>query len=214
MSKFIDLSHTLMDAIPVYPGDSETRLVKTNSLDTSGYTNHRVEIGMHVGTHIDTPMHMLESSSYISQFPLVNFIGNGCVLDVRGQDIIEYKSNYSELVKEDDIVLLYTGQNVNFGSNEYFKQHPVVDPLLAEFFISKNIKMLGMDTPSPDRYPFKVHKMLFEKNILIIENLTNLHELLNLGSFEIIALPLNIKADASMARVIARVKEKFDGQPD
>ena len=29
--------------------------------------------------------------------------------------------------------------------------------------------MLGMDLPSPDNYPFDIHKKLFANNILIIE---------------------------------------------
>jgi len=48
---------------------------------------------------------------------------------------------------------------------------------LGDFFVEKKIKLLGMDLPSPDKYPFRIHKKLLENNILIIENLTNLSEL-------------------------------------
>lgn len=72
--------------------------------------------------------------------------------------------------------------------------------------VRKEIKMIGFDMPSPDKYPFEVHKCLFKGKILIAENLTNLEKLLDVGEFEVIALPLNIKADSSIARVIARTK--------
>jgi len=65
--------------------------------------------------------------------------------------------------------------------------------------------MVGLDMPSPDKYPFEVHKLLFAKNILIAENLTNVEQLLHVESFEVIALPLYIKADSSIARIIARI---------
>jgi len=47
--------------------------------------------------------------------------------------------------------------------------------------------------------------MLLEKDILIIENMKNLGSLLNVDEFEIIALPLKIKAEASPVRVAARI---------
>jgi kynurenine formamidase len=71
--------------------------------------------------------------------------------------------------------------------------------------VEKKIKMIGMDTPSPDRYPFKIHKLLFENNIYILENLTNLDQLLNIDRFEVIAFPLKINADSSITRAVARI---------
>lgn len=65
--------------------------------------------------------------------------------------------------------------------------------------------MLGMVLPSPDKYLFKIHKKLFANNILIIENLTNLLELVNISNINIIAFPLKIKAEASMVRVVASI---------
>ena len=67
--------------------------------------------------------------------------------------------------------------------------------------------MLGIDTPSPDNFPFDIHKMLLNNNILIIENMTNLDKLLFIEEFELIALPLKIKADSSLLRAVARIKE-------
>lgn len=77
--------------------------------------------------------------------------------------------------------------------------------LLARFLLSRKVKMLGMDLPSPDEYPFPVHKLLLENNVYILENLTNLDKLLNLSAFEVIAFPLKMRADSSIARVVARV---------
>jgi len=76
----------------------------------------------------------------------------------------------------------------------------------CEFLIEKKIKMLGMDTPSPDRYPFLIHKFLFKNNTYILENLTNLNLLLGEENFEVIAFPLKINADSSITRAVARLK--------
>lgn len=204
MNNLIDLTHTIKDCLPVFPGDDEIRLWQTQYLDTDGYNNHNLKIGMHGGTHIDAPMHMIQSNEYISQFPLETFIGNGCVLDVRNQSSIKPIKKFEAQVKQGDIVLLYTGYADKFGTNEYFEDYPIVSDELAEFFVQKKIKMLGMDIPSPDKYPYNVHKLLLSNNILIIENLVNLDKLLSISTFEVIAFPLKINAEASIARVVAR----------
>ncbi len=205
MTELIDLTHQIHKDMPVYPVDDPVELQRTKSFEEDGYNYFRLETGLHAGTHIDTPMHMTDDDTYMNEVPLERFTGNGCILDVRGQDPIQYKDEYSDLVKENDIVLLYTGYDEKYGSEEYYTEHPLVDESLAGFLIEKKIKMLGMDIPTPDREPFNIHKMLFKNDILIIENLTDLSKLLDEKIFEIIAFPLKIKADSSIARVVAKV---------
>lgn len=204
MKKLIDLTQTIEDNMPVYPGDLKTSLVQTEYLSKDKYNNHRLEIGMHSGTHVDSPMHLTESMEYISEAPLDSFIGVGCIIDVRNQSIILMKPEYENLIKENSIVLLYTGFDEVYGTSQYYEKHPIIDMEFCKILKKKNIKMLGMDMPSPDYYPFEIHKILLENRIYIIENLTNLHKLLTMEDFEVIAFPLKIKADGSMARVVAR----------
>ena len=205
MNKLMDLSQVIEDSMPVYPGDNRTNLFQTNYLKINSYNNHRLEINMHSGTHIDGPMHLTQSREYISELSLDSFIGLGYVLDVRNQPIIQTKPEYEELIINNSIVLLYTGWDSFYGTEKYYEDHPIIDIDFCKLLVRKNIKMLGMDIPSPDRYPFDSHKLLLGNNIYIIENLTNLDKLLDITSFEVIAFPLNIRADSSMARVIARV---------
>ncbi len=205
MTKYIDLSHDIMNDMPIYPGDGSVKLYQDKFIECHEYNSFRLEIGMHAGTHIDTPMHLTNSKTTIDKVALDTFVGQGCLLDVRNEDVIKYKGEYSDRVSENDIVLLYTNYSDNYGTEEYYTKHPVIDKELADFFIRKKIKMIGMDLPSPDKYPFEIHKMLFDSGILIIENLTNLSELLCIDKFEVIAFPLKIKAEASMVRVVAKI---------
>ena len=80
--------------------------------------------------------------------------------------------------------------------------NPVVTKEFAEFLVERKVKMLGLDSASPDRYPFEIHRILFSGGVLIAENLTNLDKLIDVNIFEV-----RIKADSSIARVIARVPE-------
>jgi kynurenine formamidase len=205
MIKYIDLSQDIIDNMPVHPYDDKVKLYQDKYLDKDEYNNFKLEIGMHAGTHIDSPMHLTNNKAYINEITLESFIGKGCLLDVRGEKIISFKDEYASSVVENDIVILFTDYSKKYGTEDYYTNHPVISEALADFFIDKKIKMLGIDLPSPDRYPFEIHKKLFNNNILIIENLTNLSELIGYESIQIIALPLKIKAEASMARVIAIV---------
>ena len=205
MAKYIDLSHDIIDGMPIYPGDGPVKLYQEKFLEGDEYNSFRLEIGMHAGTHIDTPMHLTNSKITIDKIALDTFVGQGCLLDVRNEDIIKYKEEYLDKVSENDIVLLYTNYDYKYGTEEYYTKHPVIAKELADFFIHKKIKMIGIDFPSPDRYPFEIHKKLFEHVILIIENLTNLWKLLYVDKFEVIAFPLKIKAEASMVRVVAKI---------
>ncbi len=203
--KLIDLSHEIEDNMPIYPGDIKTNLHQIKYLSADKHNNHRLDISMHSGTHIDSPMHLTDCKQYISELSLESFIADGCVLDVRNQAIIKLKAEYDTLIKENSIVLLYTGFDTYYGAKEYYENYPCMDIELCKFLIEKNIKMVGMDIPAPDRYPFEIHKLLFKNNIYVMENLTNLDQLLNIDKFEVIAFPLKIKADSSLTRAVARI---------
>ncbi|NLP16360.1 MAG: cyclase family protein [Clostridiales bacterium] len=203
MRKYIDLSRDITHDMPVHPYDDRVRLYQDKFLDKDKYVNYRLEIGMHSGTHIDTPMHLTDRETYINEIPIERFVGRGVLLDVRNEDPIKFKNEYADIVDDNAIVLLFTSHSDKYGTKEYYTEQPVIDNTLAEFFVRKNIKMLGMDLPSPDNYPFEIHKILFDNNILIIENLTNLSELMDVKDFEVLAPPLRIRAEAAMARVIA-----------
>ena len=208
MEDLIDLSQIIEDNMPVYPGDIRTNLFQTSYLSVNKHNNYRLDISMHSGTHIDSPMHLTESNVYISEASLQSFIGIGCILDVRNQSQITMKREYEQLIKNNSIVLLYTGWDKFYGEEKYYQEHPVVDIGFCKFLLRKKIKMVGMDMPSPDKYPFEIHKLLFDNGIYIIENLMNLDKLLGIKKFEVIALPLKIKADSSIARVVAKVISK------
>lgn len=201
----IDLSQIIEDNMPVYPGDIGTNLFQMRYLSVNGHNNHRLDTGMHSGTHIDSPMHMTENAKYISEAPIESFIAAGCVIDVRNQPVIEMKAEFEELIKDNSIVLLHTGWDEFYGTAAYYQKHPVIDIELCRFLVQKKIKMVGMDMPSPDRSPYEIHNMLFGSGIFVAENLTNLDKLLCVENFEVIALPLRIKADSSIARVVARI---------
>lgn len=201
--RYIDLSHTMKNHMPIYPGDKTVEIMsKDCGSDIIGNTLH---CSMHNGTHIDAPGHMVPGGKNIADVPVDTFIGTGILLDVRGKKQISADVISGVPLLAHSIVLIYTGYSEMFHSKEYFETYPPITEDFAQELIKAGVKMVGMDTPSPDYAPFAVHKMLFRHNILIIENLTRLDQLLG-KTFEVIALPINIEADGALARVIARIQ--------
>ena len=200
MEKYIDLTQPIIDKMPHHPYDDDMHLNHDKLLNKDGYTNYTLQIGTHFGTHIDLPMHLTSDSRYVCDFPIDKFIGRGKVIDVRGLTTIEYLPFYDDLISKEDIVLFYTGFDELYGKDKYYNNHPCITENLAQFLVRKEIKILGMDTPSPDYYPFNVHKLLLNNDIFILENLRNLSLLMDKDYFKIHSVPLNIYSDASPLR--------------
>ena len=203
--KLIDLTHTLRQAIPVFPGDQPVQLDQVRLIENDGFTNFRLTTEMHIGTHIDGPLHKIEGSPLISNFPLDRFTGKGVLIDVRGETEIKLKDKYQTLIPEETIVLFYSGFDQRFGDPGYFLTYPDISEELVKFLMIQKVKIIGLDWPSPDHHPYPIHQILLKNNILILENLNNLDQLLNEEDFEIFAFPLKIEADSSPVRVVARV---------
>ncbi len=203
--RLIDISHVLNEDTPLYPGDYKTSLRKYKTLDKDYYCSFLLSSCLHTGTHIDLPMHLSNDNRFASDFALDDFAGKGVLLDVRGENPIGMKAYYKDIISDGCIVLLYTGFDRHYKDQKYFTDHPLVSDELADFLLLRKIKMLGMDMPSPDYPPFKIHKLLLPNDIFILENLTNLQELLNISSFEVMAFPLKISAEASFVRAVCRI---------
>jgi kynurenine formamidase len=201
---YIDLTHTFTSTMPVYPGDPETELTK---LDKDGIVDHVIKTGMHVGTHMDAPAHMLTDGKLLSEFPMDSFIGRGVIAQVFSREKIGRETLMGHKIKAGDIVLFNTGFYKKFMEPEYYAKYPAMNMDLAKELVKVGIKIVGLDTPSPDRAPYEVHKLLFEHDILIIENLTNLDPLLDVKKFEIIALPAKFETEAAPVRVVAKISD-------
>jgi kynurenine formamidase len=204
--RLIDLTHTIHRSIAVFPGDDPVQLEQIRTLERDGFNNFRFSTGMHVGTHIDGPMHMTSDSRRMAELPLEMFAGKGVLIDVRGEGRIEFRETYRKIIPPESIVLFYSGLDTIFGTPQYFNNYPDITEEFARFLAEQRVKMIGLDWVSPDHESYTIHDILFKNNILILENLTNLGQLLHEANFEVLAFPLKIEADSSMVRVVARVE--------
>ena len=203
--KYIDLTHSFVPDMPAYPGDPKATLSQAAHIDSDGYTDHQLNTLMHVGTHMDAPLHMIKDGIYMDELPLDTFFGKGLLLDVHGKQIIDATALSGVTVEPNSIVLVYTGFGEKYHSPQYFEDYPQIDESFAKRIVELGAKIVGMDIVGPDQPPFPTHKQLLGHGVLIIENLTNLDALVQVNHFDVIAIPAKFHTDAAPVRVIATI---------
>ncbi len=202
--KIIDLTHTFTSKMPVFPGEALPKLEE--HLDAAaGIVHYRLETGMHIGTHMDGPLHMIRNGRKLSEISPDKFIAPGHLVDARGCREIGSELLKGKNISKGDCVLVYTGFDQKFRQPAFYESYPVFTEDFAHKLVELKVKFVGMDTPSPDKAPYNVHRILLENEVLIIEGLTNLSELLDVKIFEVIALPAKFEAEAAPVRVIAKI---------
>lgn len=201
--KIIDLTHTFTAHMPVFPGDQPASL-KDEYDKENDILHSSIKTGMHVGTHLDGPVHMVKNGRKLSEIDPERFIANGHVIDVRGHSQIDSDVLTQKQIEKGDGILFYTGFDKEFRKAKYFEAYPILTERLAHELVKLKVKFIGTDTCSPDSVPYTVHRILLGKEILILENLTNLGALVGVNKFEVIALPAKFDAEAAPVRVIAK----------
>lgn len=192
--------------MPVYPGDPCARLYQTCSIEKDGVTDHKIESCMHVGTHIDAPIHMVDGGAVVADIPLAHFQGRGVLIDARDHMVIDANILEDYNIVEGDIVLVWTGWDKKYRDGTYFDDWPIMTSAFAQALVDLKISLIGMDTAGPDMDDtFPAHKIFLPNDVLIIENLTNLEKLKDAGNFKIHAYPAKYNADAAPVRVVAEI---------
>lgn len=195
MKEYIDLSIKLTKDIPVFPGEPVVKFRKHANIGENGYNEHQITINAHFGTHIDFPYHMIEDGKKSDSFEISSFIGKGTVIDI---------NNLKDNDIDCDVILVYTG-HLDSGYECMFENIPYLDEKLVDSIIEKKPKMILLDIPTPDKYPFSIHKKLLSNDILIVENVINMKHLIG-KSFNIFVAPLNfVGFDGAPCRVFAEV---------
>lgn len=225
-ARIIDLSQTLEEHIPSHPAHSKYFHNLWGSQQLGGRSlMYQITMNEHNGTHVDAPAHFLidptpEALVTIENVPLGQLIGRGVHLDCRSfkegqfvskEFVTAWEAKHSPLAAG-DIVIFNFGWSAHWSlrpnDQRYMKDWPCVGLETGEYLIEKSVAAIGVDTMSPDPLAVPaaqmVHPFLLKKQILIIENLTNLDQLPDFFLF--IALPLKIRGGSgSPIRAVAVV---------
>ena len=209
----IDLTLTISKNLASFPGSPKVHFIPWSKIKTDGYNLELLFFSSHTGTHLDAPFHFNDKGSKIHQISPSRLISNAVLIKIRKgpnqqitrTDIINFEKKYEE-IEDNSTVIFATGWQKNLGKKSFFNENPGLSSAAAKYLISKNINLIGTDSPSIDRGSdgkFSIHQILSKNNVLIVENLCNLEKISGIY-FKLIVLPLKLKdATGSPVRAIA-----------
>jgi kynurenine formamidase len=208
MPSVLDLTHTITETMPVYPGSLPPALRQTATVEQDGFAVTQVSFNTHLGTHIDAPAHMLEDGATLDKLGANHFVGMACVIDTTDKTIIErgFLESRAASLAGCEFLLFYTGWDRFWGQPKYFEEFPVLAPGATRWLAEQGLKGVGFDACSVDPVgstQFTNHLVLFKAGMLSIENLTGLAPLVG-KRFLFSCLPLKLEAaDGCPVRAVA-----------
>ncbi len=208
--RVVDLSRPLRDGSESYAGEPGVRIERVAEAAVDGYTlSHFSHLSAHCGTHIDSPFHFIAGGADLSGIglPLLPAL---IVPTDRSPIDVEAFSGARPL--RGRAVLLHTGWDTRIGTPGYYEDAPYLTPEAAAFLVEQGIGLLGLDSPSPDRFgstDWPVHHLILRAGIPIVEGLVNLDSLPTDGTdIRFLAFPLPVHGiEASPVRAAALIIE-------
>lgn len=208
--RIIDLTHTVAERMPVYPGTEQPRLSAACTIEKDMFRETLIRIYSHTGTHMDAPSHIFHNGASLDEMPAEAFIGKALVIDCKeAKKCIEMDRIDINKADKADFLLFFTGFDRYWNQVRYFTDYPVCGQSVIDYLINSHKKGIGLDTISADPIgSLENHRSLLKNDVLIVENLTGLGAL-GSETFDFCALPLKIEnADGAPIRAIAMLGGK------
>ena len=211
MRRFIELSHALQNGMEAYPGLPPVKLSPIFDHESSReryegkaeFYLGMIEMAMNTSTYLDSPFHRFRNGKDLSELPIERLADlYGIVIDgVIGADRGVSASVALPKINKDRpcAALIRTGHDRHWQTEVYNASGPHLSRQLVDALIDADVALVGVDflnvddTKDPSR---PVHTRLLEREIAIVENLTNLKDLHGSG-FRFFAIPLKIVRGAS-----------------
>lgn len=207
LDRIIDLT------LPINPKIAGVQITPAKTVQKDGWNASTLKLYSHSGTHMDAPWHFEVNGQTIDRLPLHRLVSDAWVWDL--QDVapkeilkVEHLKSLANEFKKGDSILLRTGWSKRLGSDDYRNALPRIGEELAYWLGENNVNILGVEPPSVAdvnnlEEVTKIHRILMENDIIIVEGLTNLYAI-SQPKVKLIALPLKIEnGDGAPARVIA-----------
>lgn len=215
----IDLSHTIEQGLVTYRGlpapvicDYLSREESRQLYDPgTEFQIAKIEMVSNTGTYIDCPFHRFEDGKDLSEVGLEWFADlDGTVIRVPFTESREVTASHLRGFEvRDRAVLIHTGWDRFWNTEEYYEGHPFLTQEAAEYLRDCGARLVGIDSHNIDdtsggKRP--VHTTLLGAEILIVEHLCNLN-LLPEDDFTFSAIPPKFKGVGTFpVRAMAQLK--------
>lgn len=177
--KIIDLTQSLYDDMPVYPGDPKVEIKQVLTLAKHGWNMNSISLPAHIATHVNVPLHAVNGGKTLDDYPVDAFIGNTVVF----QCLSSIRSG---------IGLLF--------------EHASIQDNIVRKIIQIRPRFVGVQDYFESESELKTEKLLLKEGIISFEGLIKVDKLPKNKEFMFYGLPLKIKGgDGSPVRAIALI---------
>ena len=205
--RIYDISVGISPELPVWPGDPPVKLERVQSLEKGADANvSRLALGVHVGTHVDAPLHFVQAGGSVERIALKRLIGRAYVVHLGKATVIDARTLEKAGIPPRTKRVLFKTQNSGFwGSRDlrFRRDFVAVDASGAEWLVRKGVQLVGVDylSVAPFDDPVTTHRILLGAGIVIVEGL-NLSAVKQ-GRYTLYCLPLKLMgSDGAPARAI------------
>lgn len=204
--KIYDITQTLREGLPVWPGDEEYRTRWTMRLTEGASCNvSSVTMSTHSGTHVDAPYHFDELGRDVSQLDLGVFLGPARVVAIDVGPCIR-ASHLEDLAWDGVERVLFRTYAGSAPEEQWDSGFVFLGEDAADFLGELGLVLVGTDAPSidaADSKDLRAHKSLARRRVAVLEGL-RLGDV-PAGDYELICLPLRLAGlDGSPVRAVLR----------
>lgn len=205
--KIIDISISLGEKIPYWPGSSGVKIRQVSDMEKGGVCNETsIDMNSHVGTHIDAPRHFLPAGKAIDQMHLSVFMGSVFVVHLpRAKKITSVELEKVKIPNGIRRILFKTSNSSLWKKrvSKFTKKYVGITPDAAIWLSKRDLVLIGVDYLSVADFDeaAAVHEVLFKENIALLEgiNLTKATQ----GMYELICFPIKASGlEASPVRAV------------
>jgi arylformamidase len=208
-ARIYDISLTISDAFPVWPGDAPIEFQPIARIDDGASANvTRISMPNHCVTHVDPPRHYLADGATLDRVPLERWIGPCQVIEIAAEiDRIEPEHLDSAGIAPETKRLLFKTRN-----SAHWRKNPItfdtayvaLSQAAARWIVDRGIKLIGIDALSFEPFDDEegvVHRLILGNDVLAVEGLDL--AVVAPGYYDLICLPLKLQdGDGAPARVI------------
>ncbi len=209
MSAFIDITPPISAETPVFPGDTPFEAERTWKINEDGPVNvSKLTMSTHAGAHADAPLHYDANGASIDAVGIEPYIGPCAVIHQIDKGALLTADMIAKALGETvkDIPARLLIRTYERQPESWDPAFTVIAADAIRWLAEKNVKLIGVDTPSLDPAMSKImdaHRAVFEANMRILEGL--LLDDVRPGVYELIAPPLKLVGlDAAPLRALLR----------
>lgn len=205
--RIFDISVPVDNQLPVWPGDPPVDLRRVASIADGANANvSSLSAGVHVGTHVDAPLHFIDGRGAVESMPLAAMIGPAFVADLKQAEVIDADALAKARIPPRIRRVLFRTRNSAFWKDRtqgFRKDFVAVDASGAEWLVQRKIQLVGVDylSVAPFGNSRPTHQILLGAGVVVLEgvNLSGVPA----GRYHLICLPIKLAgSDGAPARAV------------